>query len=280
MPVTSAEALDEIEAFRERFGLPPPPPPTSPTSLVEVREVIRSDELHRYPVARSYTDGQTGVDALTLRSLLELTSASGIRTVKRVLAEQRKQLETETSQLQLRSSLTDADRARLEDLQERVAAYYRVDRALLILFRSNLEAGTLLAKEVLRRFPNHSEGHVAAAFSHRLQPNWAKFGQEDDYLRANGVEGPVVAFLRAMAEWERGRRLESCRQRLIALRNQYPELIRVQAELVLLQDDIEETWAELKRLEQASPDHFLVRLAGPSIEREYQSARSIRSAVQ
>lgn len=289
---TPEQALSFLELFRERYGRAadssatrpvdgeaPATPTVQPvTSLPEVRAVVRADDLARYGEARRFADGMTGVEALALRSILELTWAGGLRTVRDLLAERRTELKAELRQLEVRSARTDAEEAELDRLATKIADFGQAQKALNVLIKPHVEAGAQLADEAVRRHPNHPESHFASAMRHRLTRDWAGYGREDRWLAEQGFESSGVKYMRAMAELERGNRPESARDQLEALTLEDPGLVRAQAQLVLLYDEIEDAHAELVQLETISPDHFVVRLAGRTLHEEWETARDMRAA--
>jgi hypothetical protein len=276
-PITTVEeAQAEVAAFRERFGVPGPEPGPAPTTFADVVAIVRADAIHRYPAARRFMDGQTGLEALRLRTIMELTWANAFRTARDVVAERQKQLEAELAQLKLRSGAAGAER--LAEVTTLVSAHDRLRQSLQLLMEPHQAACGQLAEELLRRFPRSEAGHVASLFFHRLRRSWSQYTEVNRLLDRREIDTPVVEYVRAMAEWERGQRLEACRSRLAELRAEEPDLVRVQADLVLVQDDIVSTWTELQRLKRLSPTHFMVRLVGPAIDRDYEAARALRQA--
>lgn len=274
---TPERARAFIRQFANEHGIPPPPEPAPVTSLPEVADVLRADQLSRYPAARAFAEGASGVEALALRGLLELTWASSLRTVRDLLAEARVRLETEAEQLELRASPREEDQARLEALREKIGDFDRVREALDVVAEPHLQAGTKLADEAIRRYPTHPEPHFAQAMSFRLKRNWAGYGEEDRWLEAEGYETSGVRYMRALVELERGNRKQSAIEQLEALTADDPGLVRAQSELVLLYDDIEDVHRELEQLRSIAPDHLVVRLAGPQIDAEWEASRSMRT---
>ncbi len=275
--VSIERALEIVDDFQKKYGFGERPSSPPPADLADVVAILRADEIHRYPEARQLADGARGAEALALRSFLELTWAGALRTVKNVLIEQRTVLATEKRQLELRTEPSARDKERLAQLDETIGAMTSVDDALNVLIPPHIEAGGQLAQEALREYPNHPDGHIANLMYARLIRNWALYGREDRYLEAEGIDRPGVEYVRAMAALERGNRPDECRQRLTALRTRAPEIIRTQAELVLVQDDIADTYGELEELRAVSPTHFLVRMAARFIEAEYETTEALRN---
>jgi hypothetical protein len=57
-----------------------------------------------------------------------------------------------------------------------------------------------------------------------------------------------------------------------------PRLVRAQAKLVLLQDEITAIHAELAKLKEKSPAHPIVLMLGKLVDEEYESATALRQA--
>jgi hypothetical protein len=58
-----------------------------------------------------------------------------------------------------------------------------------------------------------------------------------------------------------------------------PDFVRAQANLVLVNDSIEEKYAALQELKRMSPTHLVVRLAGPMIEEEFKTSEELKNAL-
>jgi hypothetical protein len=87
---------------------------------------------------------------------------------------------------------------------------------------------------------------------------------------------PVRTFLRAMEAFERYVDPDRCVTLLKKTLAMRPDLVRAQADLVLVSDGIDAQYAELQALKKVSPNHLVVRLAGPMIEEEYQTAKELQ----
>jgi hypothetical protein len=61
---------------------------------------------------------------------------------------------------------------------------------------------------------------------------------------------------------------------------EHPDFARARAQLVLLQDDVEQRYQQLQQLKAVNPKHALIVLQGREIEQEYQTSRALRSAAE
>jgi len=278
-PVDTPEQAEAfLDTFRARYGgeFESPPPSGPVDSLVEAEAILVADALHRYPEARAYAETASGVRALVLRAALELTSVGAQRTVRDLLAERRTQLEAEQRLIGLRSVESEGDERRRAELDRRIKDFRQAERALDQLASLRLEAGGTLADEALRRFPNDGRAHFMSAMRYRLDRDWPDYGREARWLRSHDFHTPGTRYMRAMVEFERGGRLDEARRALEALTVEEPQLVRAQAQLVLLYEHIEDVRAELAQLRSVSPHHFVVRLVGQAIDDEWAGSREPR----
>ena len=63
------------------------------------------------------------------------------------------------------------------------------------------------------------------------------------------------------------------------LREEMSRYVRVQAALVLVQEDAAAAHAELETLRAMSPKHPVVTIAGPGIQAEFEASRAAREAL-
>ena len=57
------------------------------------------------------------------------------------------------------------------------------------------------------------------------------------------------------------------------------DFVRAQANLVLVDQAIDDKHTELQALKKVSPNHLVVRLAGPLIEEEYKTSSELKGAL-
>ena len=127
--------------------------------------------------------------------------------------------------------------------------------------------------------PDHARTYRVAAFNYLLTGTWPRY---DEAMASFGVdveqEDAGLLFLRALEALRR----RSARDEALTLLKQAlgknPRLVRAQAKLVLLQEDIAASYAELIRLEAMAPTHPIVRITGPLIKSDYELSRSFERA--
>jgi hypothetical protein len=278
------EAAQVVREFQQAYGIPPIPPPDTPvTSMAQVLEIIRGDRLPEYEAARRFAAGRQGAEALTLRAYLDLSYAGALMTAAWILDEERRQDLTELRQLTQGRPLEDseaakADQARAAKLKAKTADLRKVVRALRVLSEEPLRSGSDLAEQAIRQDPKAQLAYYANANYFRLRGHWLEF----DRMMRYGAEGeeapPIHTYLRAMEAFERYVDPARCETLLKETLAKRPDFVRAQANLVLVDQGTEAKHEELQRLKQLSPTHLVVRLAGPMIEDEFQTAQELNSA--
>jgi len=278
------EAAQVVREFQQAYGIPPLPAPDTPvTSMAQVLEIIRGDRLPEYEAARRFAAGRQGAEALTLRAYLDLSYAGALMTAAWILDEERRQDLTELRQLTQGRPLEDSERAkedqaRAAKLKAKTADLRKVVRALRVLSEEPLRSGSDLAEQAIRQDPKAQLAYYANANYFRLRGHWLEF----DRMMRYGAEGeeapPIHSYLRAMEAFERYVDPARCETLLKETLAKRPDFVRAQANLVLVDQGTEAKHEELQRLKQLSPTHLVVRLAGPMIEDEFQTAQELNSA--
>jgi len=278
--MTPAEAREAVTALQAERGIEPKP--SAPVaSTEELLDIILRDDLDRFEDAARFLEGKSGVDALAWSATLELLWSEGYGTVALVARELGRRAETEAARLaEKRDSgreFTDRGKELLAGANKAVAFHAKAEAALGVLAREHLAAGSDFAREGLRQFPGDERTLRVAAFYYLSTGTWGRY-EEVMALLGDATNDAPLLFLRALeAEKRRGDRAEA-RQYLAHALAANPRLVRAQAKLVLMQDDIAGSYAELQKLQALSPDHPVVRITGPSIKSEYELAQSFDRA--
>ena len=278
------EAAQVVQEFQKAYGIPPIPPPDAPiTSMVQVLEIIRGDRFPEYDAARRFAAGRQGAEALTLRGYLDLSYAGALMTAAWILDQERRQDLTELRQLTTNrpieaSEAAAQDQARAAKLQAKAADLRKVVRALRVLSEAPLVSGADLIKQAISQDPKSQLAYFANANYFRLRGQWLEYDRMMRYAEDGPEDPPIRTYLRAMEAFERyvdPARTEQLLKETIAKR---PDFVRAQANLVLVDQAIEDKYAELQALKKMSPTHLVVRLAGPMIEEEYKTSQELKGA--
>jgi hypothetical protein len=277
------EAQKVISDFKQAHGSLPDADPTPPSSMVEVFEIVKNDDISRFEAARQFAAGKKGIDALSIRAALRIFWASAQIGVANFLNELAMHHSEEASLIKNRQQdgyqLSDGEKTRLKKLSAEAKELKRVAEALLALSKTHLQAGKDLTDEIIRQHPDKPDGYRAKANFHRLRAEWVQFTEAVTMAeRLGGNDQPGMLYLRAMERVQRFDLRNEGIALLMELRQMAPEYVRVQAALVLVQTDIEHTYEELEKLKAISPGHPVVLIAGPIIEEEFETATALRQA--
>ena len=173
---------------------------------------------------------------------------------------------------------TKDDQRRLDEAKQRVEFDGKAEMALGVLSREHLSAGSDSAREAIRQFPNDERTLRVAAFYYLSTGTWGRYDEVMSSFRDIEADDPGLLFLRALEALRRRSAPDDARALLKQALGKNPRLVRAQAKLVLLQEDIGATYAELMRLESMAPAHPIVRITGPLIKSEYQLSQSFERA--
>jgi len=279
------EAAQVVQEFQKAYGIPPIPPPDTPvTSMAQVLEIIRGDRLPEYEAARRFAAGKQGTEALTLRGYLDLSYAGALMTAAWILEHERRQDLTELRQLTMSRPMegnasAGEDQARAAKLQAKTADLRKVIRALRILSDAPLVSGADLIKQAISQDPKSQLAYLANANYFRLRGNWLEYDRMMGYADEGPDDPPVRTYLRAMEAFERYVDPARCEKLLKETVAKRPDFVRAQANLVLVNENIDEKYAALQTLKQMSPNHLVVRLAGTMIEEEYKTSQELKGAL-
>ena len=202
-----------------------------------------------------------------------------------ILDHQRRQDLTELRQLTVSRPLEDtseaaaADKSRAAKLQAKTADLRKVVRALRVLSEEPLVAGADLIKQAISQDPKSQLAYLANANYFRLRGNWLEYDRMMGYADEGADDPPVRTYLRAMEAFERYVDPARCEMLLKETVAKRPDFVRAQANLVLVNEDIDQKYAELQTLKQMSPNHLVVRLAGPMIEEEHKTSQELKGAL-
>ncbi len=283
------EAAQVVAEFQKKYGIESVPAADTPvTSMAQVLEIIRGDRFSEFAKARAFTAGKRGSEALTIRSYLETSYAGALLLAAAILEEERKQDMTELRQisqarpLEVNQDQAAANQAHAQQLRAKTADLRKVVRALKVLSEEPLVSGSDLAEQAIRQDPKSQLAYLANANYYRLRGSWLEFDRMMRYAEdtETGDNPPVKTYLRAMEALERYVDNAKCKELLEETLARRPDFVRAQANLVLVDRDIEDTYAHLQKLREMSSNHIVVRLAGPMIEQEYTTAQQLKSALQ
>jgi hypothetical protein len=281
--MTPEAALGVIAEYKVKNGLKSAPASAPPSSMAEVFDILRADDVSRFKGALDFSAGAQGIDALYVRSMIEL-SWSGIQFgVANLFNEFVLRTNRELTLLEARKAkgiaLDEAAKGRHAALTRSGEEMKAVSDALKVLAKGHLFSGGELTAEAIRQFPQKPDGYRARAHFHHQRAEWTLFAENMKQAERFGEPDALgMRYLRALERLQRLQIKDEARDMLTALRDEVPEFVRVQAWLVFVQADIEDTHAELQKLSTLSPNHPIVTIAGPVLVKEYNTAMELRNA--
>ena len=252
----------------------------APSSVAEVMEILKLDQSERFGEARDFVAGLDGVDALLLRAVLEMLWADGQLTVAQLARENAKQFDAEAKAATDLLALSPKDAqltARIERNEQAAESERNLRQALETLAQPHYEAAITLAREVIRRNPERTDAYAILANLYRLHADWVEFDSNMQKVGPTATDHASVLYAKALEQEARRKDRAGARAALEALLVEYPGLARAQAQLVLLQDDIEARFEQLQKLQLLNPTHALVRLEGERIKTQYDTAIAVRA---
>lgn len=278
--MTPKEAEAVIADARTERGMPPVAhaPVTSADQLLAI---LDGDEIGRFEDAAAFVAGKPGIDAMALHAKVQLAWSDGFSTVAVVVNELGKRAQVEVDRLGKKKDsgreLSSAEQQALDRAEHEVEFDARVAKALTVLSRDHLQQAESLLSELLRQFPKDVRTYRVASFYYVLREDWNAFDTSMTWLKGE-EDGALVEYLRAMEALRRFAIKKEAREKFVEALAHNPKLVRVQAKLVLVQEEIPAAYAELEKLRVLAPRHPVVTIAGPSIESEYKMSEAVQKA--
>jgi hypothetical protein len=279
--MTAPEARDMLAELQAARGVKPKPP-QAVANAEELLDIVMRDDIDRFEDAARFLEGKGGVDAITMSATVELLWSDAYGTVALVARELGHRAEVEVARLEEKHDsgreFTKDDQRRLDEAKQRVEFDAKAEMALGVLSREHLASGSDIAREALRLFPSDERTLRVAAFYYLSTGTWGRYDEVMASFQDIEADDPGLLFLRALEALRRRSAPDDARRLLKQALGKNPRLVRAQAKLVLIQEDIAASYAELTRLEAMAPAHPIVRITGPLIKSEYRLSQSFERA--
>jgi hypothetical protein len=251
-------------------------------SMEELVTILMNDDVTRFEEAVRYVEGRPGVDALTVHATLELAWSDAFSTIASLAEEFGKRARIDEERLRKRqatqpSLFSDADRRALHEAKEEAATLAKAYAAAAVLSQEHLRRANVPVGEALRQYEKDPRAYRVAAFYHLLNSDWPSYDKAMTWFEGHGSDAGIQ-YIRAMESLKRYGVRKDAREHLEKALQINPKLVRAQAKLVLVEENIDEMNAELQRLQSMAPSHIVVNIAGPTIKREYAFSTSLARA--
>ena len=268
-PILTLTSAAEIVANFERSLVPTRARLAPPASDEDILAVLKADRLDAFADAIAFLKGRDDVEGLAFRAQLLLAEAEAELVLAELLARTAARLDDASSVMMVRSAtspLNAAEREQLVSLQEQVQHYRETDEALRLLAVEHVSKGHRAAEKLMEAHPDSYLGYRIAADAARLRNQWPRFEEYVRLVEARNPESNGLRFLRGTQAWgQNGDAVAAGAFFREALAHD-GEFVRAQAQLVLVTVSLKEQHEALQALRRLSPDHQVVRWAGPGIE--------------
>lgn len=269
-----------IEVRAQRGG--PPIEHLPIMGMDELVTILMDDDVTRFEEAVRYVEGRPGVDALTVHATLELAWSDAFSTVASLAEEFGKRARIDEERLRKRQAaqqnlFSDADRRALDEATREAAMLAKANTAAVVLAEEHLRRANVPVGEALRQYEKDQRAYRVAAYYHLLNSDWTSYDKAMTWFEGHGADAGIQ-YIRAMESLKRYGVRKDARESLEKALRINPKLVRAQAKLVLIEENIDEMNAELQKLQAMAPAHLVVNIAGPTIKREYAFSTSLARA--
>lgn len=268
--LSADEAAGIVEAFRLQQEQKSKGEKSAQIKTVDdVVAVLKRDELAQFDDAAEFAKSQTTPDAKALRAQIELAWGDAQTLLADLLERTQHELSTSRDQIEQKKTqgpLSAGDQTRSDELKASIDELQKVVPALRALAKGHLEEGGKVAEEVMKTTPKSYLGYRVAADYFRLKGDWKKFDEMKKKIESTNPKSNGLVFLRGIEQLERHKKPDEAKKLFREALKNDPKFTRAQAMLVVMPNEIEETYKEYKALEELSPFHQVVVWVGPRIE--------------
>jgi tetratricopeptide (TPR) repeat protein len=244
-------------------------------SLDDVLTVLKSDNLDNFPAAVKFLEAQKGNEALALHSQIELAWGEAQQILAELLLRAQQNLVRQRQKLEAKevsgSGLKQDEIQELEALKKTLGQIDDVVLSLERVAKEHFQVGGKLARELIEIAPSDYHGYRVIADYYHLIGDWESFDQAVAKLEQTNPSSIGLLFARGMEQLDRfGDRTKAAGFFTKALERD-PDFMRAEVQLLLLQSEIPDAYRQYQALMKKSPQHQIVRWAGPVITRSYQA---------
>ena len=271
--LTLAEANRVVVAFNEARTTDTST--VQPKSMDDVIAILKSDNVNNFPGAVAFLEGQQGPQATALRAQLELAWGDAQEILSELLSRAALGLTKERQKLETKqvsgSGLKDDELAQLNQLDKTLGEIDQVTLSLDKLAHTHYDNGAKLAREVIAKSPADYHGYRVIADYHHLVGDWESFDKAVAKLEETNPTSVGLLFVRGMEQLDRYGESRKAAEFFKKAIERDPDFMRAEVQLLLIQKDIPDAYRQYQVLMKRSPQHQIVRWAGPVITRSYQT---------
>jgi len=242
----------------------------APKSVDEVVEVLRLDEVNRFPAAVAFIATQKDVKSRALHGQLELAWAEGLSLLSELNVNLAARLRELTAQSEAKAAADGLSPDEFKALGELRAATLETQQTAKVLEQAaaeHLQRGLAIAAQVIKANPDNYLGYRVAADSYRLQRDWKSFERALVRVEKTNPGSNGLLFLKGVAAAQRDRDAKGAAKFLNAALAKDPKFARAQAHLVLIAGSLDEAREELDKLAAINPRHPFVVWTLPALSK-------------
>jgi hypothetical protein len=279
----AAKTLDELAAHIKLA--PDDEALRNPTSLEDIRAVIRRDLVYFFGNAAAYARSLQTLDGRISEATLELLMgesqlvASQVLTVQAAWVSDDLRVARALAASEQRQATSDRGRM-LAQLVRVVEEGNKIADALGAVAPVHLARGAELIRGMRAEAKADPRTHALIAEYHRLRGEWIEFDEAMKTAEAPKAPSPALCYLRGMEQVERFRRTEVGGMMMRECLKTYPRFVRAEAALVLMAQNPRAALRELARLKAMNQDHYLVMLLEPTLAADQELSRMQRNEAR
>ena len=276
--LSTVDATAIVDAF-EAQQASPTRPLRAPTTTDEALAILKSDRLDAFADVVAFlenlivvdrTDTQIAADA-SLMAQAQLAWGEAELMIAEILSREATALDASVRA----DRAAGLPEAALAPRIAQVATWRRTDEALRLLAADHVDTGARNADLAVGLLPDDYVGYRVAADAARLTNRWSRFEEFVARVEAVRPDSNGLRFLRGVQAWTQQSDRDVASFELHDAVENDPDFIRARAWLVVIAPAGAPQLVALAELAAASPDHQIVRWAGPAIRRNaHQNAQA------
>jgi len=290
-PLSAKERLANLDAagaeeivveMESHWPLDPDHPLAHPSSLDDVEDILKLDQVNLYPAAIRVVEDLDTTEAIALHAQIELAWGETYTLLAEILTELRTDFQSTATELERRGAAKALDtdgRDRLDWLQGSSDELQLRIEALELVAVDHIAVGIDRAERLIERHPDSYLGYRVAADYYRIVREWDKFNEMLAKIEELKPDSNGLRFERGAAAFQTKKDRATAEKWYREALAKDPHFVRAQAHMLIIQSDLPRTYEELLALEKMNPSHQLVAIAGDAIKRAYAAEQKKKAAL-
>ena len=264
--VSTHDARNLVAEFEAGLAVQRVQEPRAPViSLDDVLDVLRTDQISRFPDGLAFAQTQDGVRARALEGQIELAWADAQVIVAEILTYNAGKLMDKQGDFQIGADLT-----------KKVSQLAVIIESLKLMAREHRARGAEIARDIIIKAPGNYLGYRLIADYYRMENKWDAFEENLGKVEAANPMSNGLVFQHGVAALLREKNPPLAITFFKQALAKDPDFVRAQAFMVSAQDSSEGMIHEYCKRKRLSPNHQIVIIAGPFIEAVRRKLRSTK----